>query len=153
MILKLPINSNSWQASLVRWGAELRAKKVLGEEDFTFSNWSPELTSPMTLSDIVVRVARYIQIGKFVAFGVNIDFTTAAPANSSIFFTLPVRANETFFLGNAFGVWIQDGAPGPFAGSVRLLNSLTAQVKRYDSANWGLGVDRSLRCGGIYEAD
>lgn len=152
MILKLPIDTTSWTASLTRWAAEIRAAAIAFVADFIFKDWAIVVSSTMTLTLVTIRTARYLQIGNLVIFYTAFSFTTGGAASAVVSFTNPVIPKDLVNGGGGFSVALTDVAGTTLSGNA-ILNGANIDVRRYDGANWGLGAGRDIRCLGVYEAN
>lgn len=152
MILKLPIDTTSWTASLTRWAAEIRAAAIAFVADFIFKDWAIAVSSVMTISTVTIRTARVLQIGDLVIFYTAFSFTTVAAANPVVSFTAPVTPKDLLNGGGAFSVALTDVAGTTLSGSA-VLNGSNIDVRRFDGLNWGIGAGRDVRCLGVYETN
>lgn len=121
------------------------------DTSWDWSNWTPTITvgSPLTISSVVINVARYKKIGKTVSFIVDASFTLGGSAGNSIFMTLPVN-NNLVTNNQPIGAGFIDGVTAWVQ-----MNSVATQaiIRRYDNtSNITTGAGKVMRLFGTYEA-
>lgn len=121
-----------------------------GELGGEWQTWTPTVTggSGMNTSAVSVDEARYTRIGKTIFFSIRAVFTTSGSPAQTINFTTPIamKTTQQLSLGSTF---VNDGIL--YAGAAFRTDTSTVSVRRYDSANWGLGSSRGISVSGFYE--
>ena len=119
-----------------------------------WSTWTPTLSGggSMTVTAGSIGEARYQQVGSRVYYSLVIGFTTGGTANPVVKFTAPVNRSQTVAYAAAGNGSLNDG------GLVRAAFCMwsgsltdTIEIRRFDEANWSLGVGRVARISGFYE--
>lgn len=113
-------------------------------------NWTPTISSTMTLSAITIAWARYEIIGRRCFFDVAFSCTTAGAASTIISFTPPpgLKPIATVNIGDGCRV----GDVTSLAGTWRwTVSTQTFDVSRYDGANWGIGANKVVQICNSFE--
>lgn len=117
------------------------------------TDWTPVFTcsGSLTYTDgaggaPTITFAKYAQFGKLCFMSMRVSGTTGGTASNSILSTLPITAARSF---QVLTTIVVDGTAVP---ALAWLSSTTAlTIRRYDSANYGLGADRAIWLTGVYE--
>lgn len=116
-----------------------------------WSDWTPTFTASgsMTITSVVINVARYRQIGKTIHFIIDAGYTLGGTTSNSVYFTLPSACN---LVANyqPVGAGFLDGV----TAWAQMNNTTTSVItRRYDGGNLSLGAGKVSRYFGFYEAD
>lgn len=115
-----------------------------------FGSWTPTLSASgsMTFTGTSIQYAKYIQIGKFVAFIVKAGGTVGGTPSTALGYTVPVTAANTN--GGMFPAYCSD-AGTPASGMGAFASTTAIQVVKYNNANWAAGSS-AFTSFGFYEA-
>jgi hypothetical protein len=123
-------------------------------EEGRWYNWTPSYSAAgsMTFTSVSTTKAIYSVGGKSVMWVIYANGTTGGTASAAINFTLPAIFKNQGYSENQFYGSVDDG--GAAAGICFSTASVnTANVLKYNSANFALAAGKYLRLGGTYEID
>lgn len=142
---------SDWRSSLTVAFSTLRRIAFIVLDDFSFGDFNPNTNfSTMTATAYVCNRARYVKIGKFMFFSIDIQATLAAVFTSAVRITLPytVAGESTSFQGVAgFG---QNGGTGEACVAQVAGGASDMFIYRYNNANYTAGAWRA-RINGFME--
>lgn len=125
-------------------------------DEYVFQDWDPTLSAgTMTLTDVRIFIARYVQVGKMVHISFYATFTTGGVATNTVFFTVPksARAQSPGVDGQYAIVQIGQAA-GPELGTLKIAaGSDLVTGFRPGGVNWTLGANRLIVGNFFYEAN
>lgn len=124
---------------------------AVGELGGAWQTWSPTIAGQgsMSVSSVVINLARFKVIGKTVMFQISANLTTGGSATNTIQFSLPVTAiSTTQFLPS---LALDSGSSAPAVGYIAGPNPTTGAVEKI-SGNFTIGAGRGIRSAGVYEA-
>lgn len=115
-----------------------------------WTTWTPTVSNDasMTIGSVSITSAQYAVFGQVVFFNFELTFTTGGSADSDVSVTLPLTTANAV----SFGGFVIDGGSEIGGIAISTAGSATIKVKRYDSANWGLGASRKISLSGCYKS-
>ena len=121
-----------------------------GELGGAWQTWTPSFSAAgsMTYTSVTTNLARFMRVGKTVHFNIQATGTTGGSASSGLRFTLPSTSLAGTNIPTGAGYGVDSSTIGMFA----FLHTATiAEVRKSDSANFGIGASRAINIFGRYE--
>ena len=153
-----PIFGTQPGKTLANWSSKLEnlmstlVAKFKAEE---WTEWQPVITcsGAMTWTE-EYKICRYFKVNKTVFFSVRAQGTTGGVASTDIIVPLPLQSKaQQVSLYSGSAICTDVTARAGFWFIVASTGNIELVVRRYDSANWGLGASRSIMISGFYEVD
>lgn len=112
-----------------------------------WQNWTPKVTAEgsMTISNLVVEVARYCLIGDSMGLELSIKFTTSGTASNQVNISYPFSIITSSYRSFYTGYRDSGDHPGWCYGP----RSTTFGVRHYDGSNWSLAENLRIQANGF----
>ena len=112
-----------------------------------WKNWTPTVTGSgsMTISNLVVEVARYCLIGESMGLELSIKFDTGGTASYQVNISYPFSIITSSYRSFYTGYQDSGNYPGWCYGPL----STTFGVRHYNGSNWSLAANLRIQANGF----